>query len=53
MSAFMATPLGQAVRKTLDKATHEIIRTSFPGTPSGFTVAVAAEAVTQLAEESE
>ncbi|MDC3015212.1 hypothetical protein OA010_00200 [Luminiphilus sp.] len=47
----MASPLGQAVRKMLDKATHEIIRTSFPGTPSGFRVA--AEAVTQLAEESE
>ena len=38
MSAFMASPLGQAVRRMLDKATNEIITTSFPGTPSDFTV---------------
>ena len=47
----MASPLGQPVRKMLDKATDEIITTRFPGTPSVFTVA--AEAETQLAEESE
>ena len=51
MSAFMASPLhGQPVREMLDKATNEIIRTSFPKTPPDFTVA--AEAETQLAEES-
>ena len=33
MYAFMASPLGQAVRKMLDKTTDEIITTSFPGTP--------------------
>lgn len=51
MSAFMASPLGQAVQKMLDKATDEIITTSFPGTPSVF--ATAAEAETQPAEASE
>jgi curli biogenesis system outer membrane secretion channel CsgG len=39
MSAFLASPLGQAVQKMLDKATDEIITTSFPGTPSVFEVA--------------
>ncbi len=34
MNAFMASPLGQAVQKMLDKATDDIIRTSFPGVPS-------------------
>ena len=33
MSAFMASPLGQAVRRMLDKATNEIIRSSFQGRP--------------------
>ena len=34
MNAFMASPLGQAVQKMLDKATDDIIRTAFPGVPS-------------------
>ena len=34
MNAFMASPLGQAVQKMLDKATDDIIRTTFPGVPS-------------------
>ena len=51
MAAFVASRLGQAVREKLDKAIDEIITTRLPGTPSVF--AVAAEAETQLAEESE
>lgn len=34
LSAFMASPLGQAVQKMIDRATDDIITTSFPGVPS-------------------
>ena len=51
MFAFIASALRPPVRTMLDKTTDEIITTSFPRTPSDFTVT--AEAETQLAEESE
>ena len=47
----MSSPPGHAVQKMPNKATDQIITTSFPGTPSVFTVA--AEAKSQSAEESE
>ena len=50
MYAFMASPPGQAVQKMPNKATDQIITTSFPGTPSVF--AAAAEPETQPAEQS-
>jgi len=34
LSAFLTHPLGQAIQKMLDKATDDIITTSFPGTAS-------------------
>ena len=51
MSAFVALPLGRAVREMLGKAIDEIIATRVSGTPSVFTVAAVAE--TQLAKVSE
>ena len=51
MSAFVASPLGQAVREMLDKAIDEFITTRLLVRPSVFTVA--AEAEIQMAEESE
>jgi len=38
LSAFMASPLGQAVQKMIDKAADDIITTSFPGVPSAIVV---------------
>ena len=32
--AFMASPVGQAIQKVLDRATDDIITTTFPGTAS-------------------
>ena len=51
MSAFVASPVGQAVREMLDKVIDEFITPRLPGRPSVFMVA--AEAEIQLAEESE
>ncbi len=38
LSAFMASPLGRAVQKMIDKAADDIITTSFPGVPSAIVV---------------
>ena len=43
-SAFLSSPLAQAVQKMIDRAADDIIITSFPGTPS---------AIPMMAEEPE
>ena len=43
LSAFKAAPIGQAIQKMLDRATDDIIITSFPGTPSIFSLVTGKE----------
>ncbi len=43
LSAFKAAPIGQAIQQMLDRATDDIIVTSFPGTESIFAVDEAEE----------
>ena len=43
LSAFKAAPIGQAIQQMLDRATDDIILTSFPGTESVFAMDEAEE----------